>query len=537
LPDGEWAYTGYGDMGRMSMTVAGITTLLVAEDQLDARAVVANLGHPPFAPALLHGLNWLEAGDNSVNLPMSWRTYALFGLERAALASGFKYFGTHDWYRELATEQLSSQENDGSWTGTTPIVDTSYTLLFLSRGRHPIFMNKLRFDGYWANRPRDIANLTHFAASELERPLNWQVVSLKSKWSDWMDSPVLYIASHQALKFSDEDCDKLRSFAENGGLIFTHADGDSAAFNKSVAELSHRLFPQYPLADLPKNSPIFSSLYKIKLEPSFQGVSNGSRLLLVNSTTDINKPWQQSDWVERPVSFQMGINIFIYAAGKANLRNKLKTPLVPDVDVRPIQTASIAELKYPGNYNPEPAGLPRFAKLFLTDTSVKLNVVDAIPADLDAQKILLAHLTGTGAVSYDTTQLKAIHDYVDNGGILLIDPCGASPAFLKSMLVDFLPHAFPRSLAMDMKADNPILDGKGAGMSRVTLKLRPYRTELDGATQQPIQFFNLGKGMVIFSTVDLTTGLLGTNTWGVNGYDPTAVYDLIRNTLLYSFEK
>jgi hypothetical protein len=177
-------------MGQLSMTVAGITTLLVTEDQLDAREVVSSLGHPPFTPALQKGLNWLEFGDNSVRLPDTWRTYNLFGLERAALASGFKYFGDHDWYRELARQQLGTQDADGSWTDSDPIIGTSYTLLFLSRGRHPIFMNKLRFDGFWANRPRDIANLAHYASTVLERPINWQVVSFKSDWTDWMDSPV-----------------------------------------------------------------------------------------------------------------------------------------------------------------------------------------------------------------------------------------------------------------------------------------------------------------------------------------------------------
>jgi hypothetical protein len=537
LPDGEWAYRGYGDMGRMSMTVAGITTLLVAEDQLDAKAVVTTLGHAPFPPALLHGLNWLEAGNNSVTLPPTWPSYSLFGLERAALASGFKYFGTHDWYRELAVQQLSDQQSNGSWSNQNPIVDTAYTLLFLSRGRHPIFMNKLRFDGFWSNRPRDIANLTHYASRELERPLNWQVVSLKSDWTDWMDSPILYIASHEAVKFTDDDCQKLRSFAENGGLIFTHADGDSPTFSKSIAELSHRLFPQYALAVLPTTHPIFSTLYNIKLQPKLEGISNGSRLLLVHSPTDLNKIWQQQDWQERPTDFQMGVNIFIYASGKANLRNKLKTPLVADAHVTPILTKQIAELKYNGNYNPEPASLPRFAKLFLNDTSVKLDVIDADPANLDPEKMPLVHLTGVGAVPYDTMQLKAIHDYVSNGGILLIDPCGASPVFLKSMLLDFAPHAFPKSLFQDMQSDNPILAGKGAGMTPVTLKLRPYRTELDGTTRQPIEYFNLGSGMVIFSTVDLTTGMLGTNTWGVNGYEPATVYDIMRNALLYSLEK
>jgi hypothetical protein len=537
LPDGEWAYTGYGDMGRLSMTVAGITTLLVTEDQLDARLVVNQLGHPPFTPALQHGLNWLESGNNSVRLPANWRTYNLFGLERAALASGFKYFGTHDWYRELAKEQLALQEPNGSWVGSHPIVDTAYTLLFLSRGRHPIFMNKLRFDTYWANRPRDIANLSHYASTVLERPINWQVVSFKSGWSDWMDSPVLYIASHEALNFSDDDCNKLRSFAENGGLIFTHADGDMPAFNRSVAELSKKLFPNYPLTELPGTHPIYSTLYKIKQQPKLAGVSNGSRLLLLHSPTDLNKAWQQDDFVQKPVNFQMGINIFIYAAGKANLRNKLKTPLVPEAEVTPILTTQLARLKYPGDWDPEPDAWLRFSRLFLGETSVKLGVTDIDPLALDARKMPVAQLSGVIAIRYDTAQLRAIQTYVDNGGILIIDACGGSQTFLKSILIDLLPHAFPKSLANDIGFRDPLLLGKGAGMTPVSLKLRPYREETDGAQTLPVQVVTEGKGMVILSDVDITTGLLGTNTWSVNGYTPETCYDLVRNIVLFALER
>ena len=39
-----------------------------------------------------------------------------------------------------------------------------------------------------------------------------------------MDSPILYIASHQPPKLTDADYDQLRSFADAGGMIFTHAD-------------------------------------------------------------------------------------------------------------------------------------------------------------------------------------------------------------------------------------------------------------------------------------------------------------------------
>jgi len=539
LPNGEWGYHGYGEMGRLSMTVAGITTLLVTEDQLDQREVLAKLGHPPFTPALQKGLNWLEAGDNSVRLPAYYRTYNLFGLERAALASGFKYFGTHDWYQELAREQIQLQNrNIGSWGGgQEAVVDTAYTLLFLSRGRHPIFMNKLRFDTYWANRPRDIANLSHYASTVLERPINWQVVSLKSDWSDWMDSPVLYIASHEPLKFTEQDISKLRAFAENGGLIFTHADGDSPGFSKSVAELSHQLFPEYPLTDLPITHPIYSSLYKIKQPVRLEGVSNGSRLLLLHSPTDINKAWQQRDPVQHLSNFQMGINIFIYAAGKTNLRNKLKTPLVPDPQVTPVITRQLARLKYPGDWDPEPAAWPRFTRLLLGETSVKLQITDVDPSMLDPKTMPVAQLSGTVAVHYDSAQLKAISDYVEAGGILIIDATGGSKLFMKSMLEDLLPHAFPKTVFNEMRTENPILAGTGEGMTPVTLKVRPYLFETQGGATRPIQAATLGKGMILLSSIDLTTALLGTSTWAVDGYTPETAYDLVRNAVLFALEK
>src|SRR5207248_9836751 len=122
-------------------------------------------------------------------------------------------------------DALLGQRPDGSWYTIdgrlNPVVDTSFTLLFLSRGRHPIFMNKLRFDGPWANRPRDVSNLARYAAHSPERQLNWQVVSPASDWTDWTDAPILFLASHEVPTLAAEDYDKLRAFAENGGLIFT----------------------------------------------------------------------------------------------------------------------------------------------------------------------------------------------------------------------------------------------------------------------------------------------------------------------------
>ncbi len=243
-PDGSWGYQN-DNSGGTNMTLAGTTSLFVAHDSMlpaDSKA----LGSDPFSPALTNGLRWLETGDNSVNpIPGIADGYGLYSVARAGLASGFKYFGTHDWYKELAKKTIHQQSADGSWS-ENPIT-TSFSLLFLARGRHPIMFNKARFDGSWANYPRDAANLARFASHELERPVNSQVVWLSHNWTDWTDCPVLYLASHKAPRLAPRDLDNLRTFVRAGGMLFTHADGGSAEFNDFVQDLAQRLFPEYPL--------------------------------------------------------------------------------------------------------------------------------------------------------------------------------------------------------------------------------------------------------------------------------------------------
>ena len=129
----------------------------------------------------------------------------------------------------LARQVIAAQLPDGSWAGD-PRIETSYILLFLARGRHAIMMNKLRFSGYWANRPHDVANLSsRFASHEVERPLNWQVVPLEHDWTDWTDSPILYLASHKpVLSLNGIDVKKVRRVC-SGRRIAVHAGGRGLA--------------------------------------------------------------------------------------------------------------------------------------------------------------------------------------------------------------------------------------------------------------------------------------------------------------------
>ena len=100
--DGQWDYGGEERQGKLSMTCAGLASLLVTHDYLDPAIMSGKVARAPFNGAVAQGLTWFEEGDHSVG-PQANEGYTLYGVERVGLASGFKHFGRHDWYKELAT--------------------------------------------------------------------------------------------------------------------------------------------------------------------------------------------------------------------------------------------------------------------------------------------------------------------------------------------------------------------------------------------------------------------------------------------------
>src|SRR5262249_51401420 len=143
-PNGMWGYKNPGS--GFGMTMAGITALSVCRDfmsEATTQPTTQSTGQPagphmpaPRSAALERALQWFESGDNSINIDPFNFGYSLYGLERAALASGMMFAGVHDIYRELALRVVQSQKTDGSWGehgDRESVIDTSFCLLFLAR--------------------------------------------------------------------------------------------------------------------------------------------------------------------------------------------------------------------------------------------------------------------------------------------------------------------------------------------------------------------------------------------------------------------
>lgn len=541
LPSGQWNYQWAGPppgqpvehpeayAGSFNMTVAGLASLLVTYDWLVAPRFGTDVGRPPLSPPLARGLQWLESADNCIALGNG---YGMYGLERVGLASGYKYFGRHDWYRAHAAAVVPQLLN------LHPAADSmtvAYWVLFLSRGRHPVLMNKLRFDGFWSNRPRELANLARFAGRELERPVNWQVVPVERDWQDWTDSPILWLASHDQPKLKEGDELKIRSFIDAGGLLFTQADGGRANFTRYVMDLGRRLFPMYEWQDLPLDHEIYSLNLKVSPKPRLKWITNGSRILMLHSTDDLAAAWQQRAQKTRKNAFDLGLNLFIYAAGQTNLRNRLSSSYIPEPPAAS-QVLRVARVKYNGNWNPEPYAMVRFGRWFGFQTGLGLQISTVELASLDASQWPMAVLTGNAPFTLRDAELAALRKYVEDGGVLLADACGSAPMFDASFALA-MGKAFPQQKLAPIPPGHALLGGAGGPLENLAEPLlRPYAIQKLGRSAPRLQMLLSGKGAVVCSSLDITTGLLDTRTWTLIGYDPLYAQKLLKNIVLWTWE-
>ncbi len=128
-----------------SMTVAGITSLLICADELDKQPDKASFTRR-LRMACRRAEEWLgrywsvkenlEPPRQENSGSNRWLYYYLHGLERAGALSGQRLIAGHDWYAEGARFLIGAQNGNGSWGTPWREEDTNtcFALLFLVRG-------------------------------------------------------------------------------------------------------------------------------------------------------------------------------------------------------------------------------------------------------------------------------------------------------------------------------------------------------------------------------------------------------------------
>lgn len=539
-PSGAWSYAPGRDE-TFTMTSAGVATLFVTQDYLHlgrGARCDGNASHP----ALDAGVKWLS--DNFDKVTTNRAYYALYGVERIGVASGMKYFGTHDWY-DFGVQYLLGKQNkqNGNWG---KLSDTSFALIFLSRGSAPVVINKLQYEqtdgkssqpGRWNQRPRDAANLVHWIGNQIERPLNWQIVNLKVAAKDLHDAPILYISGDKALSLSPEDEQKLKAYVEQGGLIVGNPDCGDRAFSIGFRDLGKRLFDT-EFRELPDDHLLYNIHFKraqMRKKPRWQAMGNGAREMMVLLSDDSARNWQTRTVGGNETDFQMMLNLVRYAVDSNGYLSKGETYIVtPDARATAKRTLKLARAEFEGTWNPEPGGWNRMKAVMLNKHSVGLEVSTiklgeaAIPDDVQ-----VVHLTGTGRMNLGTAALEALQQFIGRGGMLVIDAAGGDSEFATDAekLVKMQWPLEAKQLEQPIGPDHALLSQGGRKMPAVR-----YRGQVSARPGSPnLRVMEMqNRPAVVYSREDLSVGLVGMPIAGVAGYAPESATVLMEHILLHA---
>ena len=286
---------------------------------------------------------------------------------------------------------------------------------------------------------------------------------------------------------------------------------------------------------VPKAHPLNTVLFPLKDPPPLEALSNGSRLLLVHSPTDIAGGWQLNWSDEKATDFQLGLNVFVYAAGKTDYKNRLASTYIPPWPGTPDVTRPVGRLRFAGEWDPEPYAWTRFARYFTWETHLGLDVQTIDLKSLQPGQVPAAFLTGTVRQDFTPAEAAAARAYVEAGGVLVVDACGGQEPFARSVRTTLLSAAFPDAKLAPLPPDHPaFVASRPFADDLRRMPLRPFASEQLSTSAVPLEGAAVGKGWVLFSRLDLTTGLLGTESWGILGYDPAHAQALVKNAILWA---
>ncbi len=539
-PDGGWSYQHVrGNRSYGSMTAAGLATMFICFDVINYKQFVDCDVDSDYAP-VTRGLEWMDkhfTADTNPGKPKNWHYYYyLYGVERVGLASGYKYFGKKDWYKLGASSLFRRQLSGGQWG--KGLIDTSFALLFLARGQHPILFNKLKYPGSWNCRPRDLANLTRWISRDYEKPVNWQIIPLDVPVSEWHDAPILYISGATAPTFSDKDIESLRRFVYQGGVIFSESAGNRKEFDEAMKACYAKIFPRYKLKRLGEEHPLFNLLFKIRRHEIF-AVSNGVRLLAIHSPKEVSRALQLNEYKDQVDIFRLMANIYFFVTDKGSLRKRGVSPWPVAEKFTPVDTLKVAVVRHRGNFNPEPLAWKRFSILMGNRHKIAVDVSKPTAmTDLDVSRRPVAVMTGTKAFTLTDAERDAVGKYIKSGGTLVVDAAGGSEAFALAAEAEFCKVFTPPPGRFELiPSKHAVYTGVGTPVGKVSYRrsLRalvgdPNKPRLKGLSYK-------GRPAIIFSRYDLTAGLVGYPCWGLNGYSPESAFTLMRNILLYASGK
>ncbi|MBN2477412.1 MAG: DUF4159 domain-containing protein [Pirellulales bacterium] len=595
--DGSWGYYK-GVAGTGSMTSAGIASLVITGGKVRASNAKASGDRIQCCgqsegenERVERALRWLGRNFSVSRNPGSpgstWLLYYLYGVERVGRLTAQRFLGGHDWYRAGADWLIHSQDNlSGYWKGTghaedNPLVATSLSLLFLSKGRRPPLLAKLKHTPAddWNRHQNDVDNLTRFVESRWKRDLTWQVVDVQAaKIEDLLRAPVVYLCGNQSPLPPAPDqqkrlAEKLRGYIDRGGFLFVEAYCGGGAFDQGFRELMRQVFPEpeYRLHLLEPGHPIWR--VEMPVDPDhlrpLWGIEFGCRTSVVYAPADppgnprpsLSCLWELSrsgrgqefsEDVQAQIDagLALGINVLAYATNRDLKGGEEYFDLTADQPPRdPLMRGrlSIAKLRHPGGCNAAPRALVNLLETAGQQLGIRVdtseNLIHVTDATLFDHHLVFMH--GRNRFSFSPQERLRLKTFVERGGMLLADSICASKAFTESFRRE-ISEIFPDRKLEPIAGSDPMWTPTYGGFDLQTVTRRDPQAQ-DGAgplkatlRKVPLEMEGIridDRWGVVFSPFDISCALEKHDSLECRGYVRQDAARIGLNVILYSLQQ
>lgn len=584
-PDGSWGYQPQLS-GSGSMTSAGIGAWVVCEQRVaDPTARVANGAAqcclPPTEDDVLErAVVWMGRNFSVRRNPGAgssgglWHLYYLYGLERVGRLTARRFIGDHDWYREGA-ELLISQQDPFShhWQGRNhaednPHIATALALLFLSKGRRPILIAKLKHGPGedWNNHRNDMANITEIAEHQWDLDLTWQIIDPHAaEVEDLLQSPVLFLTGSKLPELDGLE-QKVRDYIDRGGFLFAEACcTDGSAFNGGFRKFMERVFPEgeYKLQRIGPEHPLWRIDRLVRPDSPYVGrlwaVEYGCRTCVVFSEVDLSCYWElyghgQTAMLPEQVkqrvddATSIGLNVLAYATNREPKGKEQAFIATDNVNLNALAARGvirIAKLIHGGGCNDAPGALVNLLRT-ASQGALKLQIsttqYDVTASDPSLKDFHLAFMHGRHDFRFTPEERTKLREYLLNGGTLFADAICASKEFAAAFRRE-IQLVLPDHKLERVPPDHSIFTEASGGFDIRQVERREPATEQQGqplrARVQKVAPELEGVAVdrrlaVIFSPYDISCALEQHEALQCRGYTRADAARIGLNVLMYS---
>jgi hypothetical protein len=217
-PGGSWNYhrdESSSNPETLSMTAAGVGSLLICQRQLARHRRGADLTNPLLEPlaaeghgpakytastpaarieqGIKQGMAWLGANFSTASSALTGQSvyYMLYGIERLGSLSDKETIGRLNWFEAGRQYIVGSQRADGSWDSAHGVVpNTVWAILFVTKSTaktiRRVDIKRLGAGTLLGGRglPKDLTNLTVAGGKVVSRPMNGAVEGMLAVLED-----------------------------------------------------------------------------------------------------------------------------------------------------------------------------------------------------------------------------------------------------------------------------------------------------------------------------------------------------------------